>query len=114
MEIIKEFIADYGLALLYTLVTAVFGLLGMAAKSLLERWLGGKIKLDTVRAAVRAVEQVARDIHGEEKLERAKLYVTEVLNEKGIGITQLELELLIEAAVNEFNNAFAKNEPEKA
>lgn len=105
MEIINNFISEYGLAMLYTLVTAAFGLLGMAVKALLERYLGGKIKLETVRTAVRAVEQVARDIHGEDKLERAKLYVTEVLNEKGIGISPLELELLIEAAVNEFNNS---------
>lgn len=114
MEIINRFIAEYGTALLYTFVTAVFGLFGMALKTLLEKYFGGKIKLDTVRAAVRAVEQIAKDIHGEEKLERAKLYVTEILNEKGISISSLELELLIEAAVSEFNNAFAQNEPKKA
>lgn len=109
MSIINEFISEYGMTLLYTAVMAVFGFIGMAVKRIVQKYLNDKTKQEIVKAAVQAVEQIAHDIHGEEKLERAKAYIVDALQEKGIGISQLELELLIEAAVGEFNKAFKPN-----
>ncbi len=57
---------------------------------------------------VRFVEQVYKDLHGPEKLAQAMAKASEILEGYGITISESELVAMIEAAVNEFNNAFAK------
>ena len=54
------------------------------------------------------MEQLYHDLGGPEKLEKAKASAVEMLNEKGIPITDLELSMLIESAVSEFNYGFAQ------
>ena len=54
------------------------------------------------------VEQVYKDLHGDEKLNEALTAASAMLAEKGITITDLELRVLIEAALAEFNGAFEK------
>jgi hypothetical protein len=49
-------------------------------------------------------------LHGEEKLDMALGFASEMLTEQGITITELELRMLLEAAVGEFNEAFKKAE----
>lgn len=110
MNMISEFIAEYGSTILYTIVTAIFGFLGMAVKRIVEKCINGKIKTDTARKTVLMVEQMFKDLHGEEKLEKARMYIVDALQEKGISISELELRMLIEAAIAEFNGAFNKNE----
>ena len=44
-----------------------------------------------------------------EKLEQALISASEMLEDKGITVTDLELRMLIEAAVAEFNSAFHKD-----
>lgn len=109
---INEFISEYGSTILYTLVTAIFGFLGMAAKRIIEKLINDKIKTKTANEVVLAVEQMFKDLHGEEKLEKAKMFLVDALQEKGINISELELRILIEAAVKGFNGGFNKNEPE--
>lgn len=111
MNMINEFIAEYGSTILYTIVTAIFGFLGMAVKRIVEKCINGKIKTDTARKTVLMVEQMFKDLHGEEKLEKARMYIVDALQEKGISISELELRMLIEAAIAEFNGAFNKDEP---
>lgn len=47
-----------------------------------------------------------KDLHGEEKYNKVVESVSEMLLEKGITITELELKMLVEAAVGEFNKVF--------
>lgn len=108
MEFVKMFISEYGTALLYVVVTAVFGYLGVQAKALADKFLNDKTKRDVAKTVVSAVEQIYKDIHGEEKLEKALESASEMLAEKGITVTDLEMRMLIEAAVAEFNKAFEK------
>lgn len=103
MNIFNEFLAEYGFEILHTAAVILAGILGISLRRIAVRLFNDKTKTAVVKTAVKAVEQIAREIHGEEKLERAKAYAVDALNEKGVAITQLELELLIEAAVSEFN-----------
>ena len=103
-----EFINEYGMELLRAIVTAIFGYIGIAAKHLVKNYLDDKTKLAVARTAVKYVEQVFKDLHGEEKLNEAMVAASAMLAEKGITITDLELRVLIEAAVAEFNEAFNK------
>ena len=58
-------------------------------------------------AMQQAVEQVWTTIHGTDKLNKA-LETAEALLKKGIDFDADEMEVLIEAAVAEFNEAFKK------
>lgn len=106
---IAEFINTYGLDLLYAAVVAIGGFIGMALKSLATKYVNDKIKAQVAMTCVKGVEQVYKDLHGEEKLNAAFVAASEMLAEKGIAISELELKMLLEAAVAECNNAFNKN-----
>ena len=105
MEIFKEFIAEYGVTLIYTLVTAIFGYLGIAAKKLIGNYFADKEKADVARTVVKFVEQVYKDLHGEEKLMKALESASTMLAERGITYSEPEMRMLIEASVAEFNKA---------
>lgn len=106
MSIINEFITTYGATILYTILTAIAGYLGIVVKNLYEKYINDKTKQDVAKTCVKAVEQIYKDLHGEEKLQKALEAASEMLMTKNITITDIELRMLIEAAVAEFNDAF--------
>ena len=107
---IVEFINEYGTTILYTVLTALAGYIGLFVKSLYTKYVNDKTKKDVVSTCVKAVEQLYKDLHGEEKYNEVVKSASEMLSLKGIFISDLELKILIEAAVGEFNKVFAKAE----
>ena len=105
-----EFIEMYGLEILMAVLTALGGYLGLVAKKLVEKYLNDKTKREVARTVVQGIEQVYKDLHGEEKLNKALETASEMLAEKGITASELELRMLLEAAVGEFNDNFKKTE----
>lgn len=103
-----EFINQYGLQIMYMSITAIAGYLGIVMKNLFKKFINDKTKRAVAKSAVQFVEQVYTDIHGEDKLNKALEAAAEMLAEKSITITALELRVLVEAAVSEFNDAFNK------
>lgn len=81
---------------------------GQYVKKLYNRYVDNETKKDVVNTTVQYVEQVYQDIHGEEKLEKALERASKLLQEKGITISNTELETLIESAVCGFNDGFNK------
>ena len=112
MAIINEFIETYGVTILYTILTALAGYVGIAVKNLYKKYINNKTKRDVARTCVRAIERIYIDLHGPEKLNKCIEAASEMLAERGIHITDIELRMLIEAAVNEFNNGFNKDKEE--
>ena len=110
MEFITQFISEYGTTILYAILTAIAGALGMWIKQVYTEVVNTKTKERIVKICVQAVEQLYKDLHGEEKYNKVVESVVQMLEEKGITITELELKMLIEAAVGEFNEAFKKSE----
>lgn len=106
MDIFTQFINEYGTTILYTILTALAGYIGIWVKSLYTKYINDKTKQDVVKTCVSAVEQLYKDLHGEEKYNKVVESVSEMLMKKGITITDLELKMLIEAAVGEFNEVF--------
>lgn len=101
-----EFINTYGTQILGAILTFVGGYVGLYAKKLVDKYLSDKTKKAVARTVVQFVEQVYKDLHGEEKFNAALATAEEMLAEKGITVTALEMRVLIEAAVAEFNGAF--------
>lgn len=103
-----EFINEYGTQILYLILTTLAGYIGIAVKNLYTKYINDKTKQAVAKTAVQFVEQVYKDLHGDEKLNAALSAASEMLAEKGISVSDLEMRVLIEAAVAEFNNAFNK------
>ena len=101
-----EFINQFGIEIIYAIITAIAGYIGVVAKKLCTEYINDKTKTAVAKTAVQFVEQVYKDLHGDDKLNTALSVASEMLNEKGITVSDLELRVLIEAAVAEFNNAF--------
>lgn len=108
MEIIKEFISNYGSEILLTVITGFFAFLGTALKKIVEDFVKDKEKKEIIKNVVKSVEQMYKNLHGTDKLEKAMENASAMLCAKGINVTELELMTLIESAVCEFNDAFNK------
>ena len=103
-----EFINQYGLVIMYAVVTAIGGYLGLIAKQLVTEYLSDKTKKAVAKTVVLGIEQVYKDLDGPQKLDAALSAASDMLAEKGITASELELRMLIEAALAEFNEAFKK------
>lgn len=105
MNILNQYINQ----IILMLILALAAWLGAQAKNLYRKYIDNEIKQNVCRTVVRFVEQVYIDLHGPEKLSQAMEKASEILEGYGITISESELIAMIEAAVNEFNNAFKKN-----
>lgn len=105
---LNTFVETYGMEILNLIVTAIFTAIGVALKNLYTKYINDKTKKDVVNTAVKATEQIYKDLHGEEKLKKAIEGASEMLTEKGISVSELELRYLIESAVNSLNEGFKK------
>ena len=105
MNILNQYINQ----IILMLILALAAWLGAQAKNLYRKYINNEIKQNVCRTVVRFVEQVYIDLHGPEKLAQAMKKASEILAGYGITISESELITMIEAAVNEFNNAFKKN-----
>lgn len=88
--------------------TAIASWLGMQAKAIYTKYVNDKTKQDVARTCVKAAEQIYHALSGPEKLAKAEEAMVEMLNEKGIPITDLEMKMLIESVVCEFNYGFGQ------
>lgn len=105
-----EFINIYGMEIMTAILGIVFTALGYVLKNLVKKYLDDNTKLTIATICVQFVEQVYKNLHGEEKLHMALERAAELMCEKGIKFSAVEMETLIEAAVAEFNEAFYKPE----
>ena len=103
---ILEIVNTYGMEILGAILTAVAGALGLAVKNLATRYINTQIKRDIARTVVQGVEQVYKALSGPERLDKAMEAATEMLAAQGITVSELELRMLLEAAVGEFNDVF--------
>ncbi len=97
---VAEFINTYGVTILYAVLTGVFGWIGIQLKRLAEKYINTKEKQAVCKTVVAAVNQIYYDLDGPEKLQKAIESASEMLAAKGITVTELELRMLLEAAVN--------------
>lgn len=94
---------------LATILTGVFSYIGMRIKSIYEEKVDTEVKKQIVNATVQYVEQVYSKLKGEEKLKKAIETASAWLNDKGIYVSEAELTILLEAAVNGFTTEFEMN-----
>ena len=70
----------------------------------IQRLSDNEVIRNIIEHTVEYVEQVFKDIHGKDKLNEAKTKIIKILNDKGIKLTDEEIEILIESAVKQMND----------
>lgn len=108
MEQIMEVVMPAVLQLAGTIAMVVAGIIGYQVKKLYTQYVDTQTKKDVVATTVQYVEQICKDLHGQEKLDMALERASKLLAEQGINVSTTELETLIEAAVNGFNGGLDK------
>lgn len=97
-----ELIQDNLIEILATIITAVASFIGMSIKKAYTKYVDTKTKKEIVDSTVKYIEQIYKGvmISNEDKLSNAKEKALEWLNSKGLKISDTELDILIESAVN--------------
>lgn len=114
-DFVEYFFYCYGLELIGMILAAFFGCLGYAAKRIYKGYINKQsdrldveTKISIARTAAKFVEQAWKILHGPDKLRKALETAQVLLAKKGIDFDADEMEIYIEAAVAEFNEAFRK------
>ena len=100
----QEYLSEYGDMILRAIITGVIGFVGVAVRNYLKNISEDKTRRKAVKTCVLAVEQLYKDLHGEEKFRKCCELAVEYLNEKGVSITELQLRMLIESEVKQMND----------
>lgn len=95
----KEILMQVIPIVLATVGTFLIGLI----KAKYSQYVNTDTKKEIAMITVRYVEQVFTALHGKDKLEKAKSTFVDMLNEKGIKVSEDEINMLLEAAVNQMN-----------
>lgn len=104
----NEILATYSLEIIKAVVLAIFAIIGVYAAKLQTKYIDTDTKRKIAATTVAYIEQVYKDLHGDEKLARALVVSASMLSQKGIKTTEEELKVLLEAAVKEMNDKFKK------
>ena len=102
----NEILATYSLEIIKAVVLAIFAIIGVYAAKLQTKYIDTDTKRKIAATTVAYIEQVYKDLHGDEKLARALAVAASILSQKGIKTTDEELKVLIEAAVKKMNDAY--------
>lgn len=100
----KEIIMNIIPIVIATVGTFLIGLI----KAKYSQYVNTDTKKEIAMLTVRYVEQVFTALHGKDKLEKAKSTFVEMLNEKGIKVSETEINMLLEAAVHKMNEGVDK------
>lgn len=97
-----ELIQNNLMEILATVITAVASFIGVSIKKAYTKYVDTKTKKEIVDTTVKYVEQIYKNVMvtNEDKLNKAKEKALEWLNSKGLKISNTELDILIESAVN--------------
>ena len=104
----EYFVYCYGTQILTAILCAIFGCLGYALKRLATKYVNDDTKRTVAKVAVQFVEQVWTTLHGADKLAKALETAAALLKKKGIDFDAEGMQVLIEAVVAEFNEAFRR------
>lgn len=109
-ELFQQLFETYLIPAVVAAVGALFSWIGVQLKKLYQEHIDTKMKEDVVKSTVQYVQQVYKDLKGEEKLEKAVKTASDWLTSKGLEVSEAELRVLIESAVYSMKNGFVTGE----
>ena len=96
----------YIVSALATILTAVGAWLGKKVGDYFDSKKHSEVIQDIVEKTVKYVEQVGKSLGSEEKFALAKEKAIQWANTQGLSVSEVELEILIEAFVNSFDKGY--------
>lgn len=85
-------------------LSAILGYVGLRIKTIIEINVENKTKKEVIEATIRYVEQTGIDLTAGQKKKRIETKALEWLDEQGIKISEIELDILIESSIHALNN----------
>ena len=103
-------ISPYLWQILSVVLTAVASYIGLKLKTLYESKINTETKEKIVKSVVEMVEQLSKKYNwtSEEKYNKAKETIISMINQTGLKISDLEIDVLIEATCNSFKKEIEK------
>lgn len=92
-----------------SVVTVIAGVIATKIKAKYEQKVNDETTQKVISEVVQFVQQVYKDLDGAEKLQKAIEQASIILQEKGIKVTEAEINMLIESAVFGMKQAIASN-----
>ncbi len=105
MKYFISFINEYGLSLIHSIMAIIVSYITVQVKKILEKHTNDKTKKEVVSMVCQAINQLYPNECGQNKLNLAITNAKEILAEKGINISDLELRMYIESTVCNIKNS---------
>ncbi len=102
MKYLSEFISTYGLTLVHTIIGLLISGISFEVKRIYQKHMVDKTKKEVIKMVCGAINQLYPDESNENKLNLAITNAREILAEKGITISDLELRMYIEYTIHYF------------
>ena len=99
----KELLSQFGAEAIKLVLAIIIGYVSIVVKNLYKKYVNTEIKKSVVKTCVRGIEQIYTDLHGEEKFNMCVSKISQILSDKGIPVSDVELSMLIESAVKKMN-----------
>lgn len=103
-NILMEFTKDYGIEIIHSIVMGVFSYIALDIKKEYKKHMQDKTKREVVDKVCNYVNEVYPNSTGLDKLSIAITSTKEILKEKGITISDLELKVLLHNSIHIKNN----------
>ena len=107
MKYIIEFIREYGLSLLHSIFLLIISYISLELKRIYKKHTNDLTKEKVINMVYHAIYQMYPNLTKEEKLNKIIINSQQILKEKGIIISNLELKIYIE-----YNNHLNLNKKE--
>ena len=104
MNILIDFTKEYGLDIVHTIVMGIFSYIAWDIKKVHKKNVQDKTKKEVVKMVCNYVNEIYPNSSISEKLNEASSGTMEILKEKGIVISDLELKVLLHNSIYEMNN----------
>ena len=104
MKYFNEFMNQYGIATIHTIVGLIISYVSFEIKKIYKKYTTDKTKKEVIKMVCWAINQLYPQESGTDKLNMAISNAKEILSEKGITISDLELRMYIEYSLHYFKN----------
>ena len=104
MKYIISFFNQYSLSLIHSITAITISYISIKFKNILLKHSNNKIKNEVITMVCRAINQLYPNESGTNKLNLAINNIQEILKEKNITVSNLELRMYIEGNVSLINN----------
>lgn len=97
MKFISEFISQYGFAIIHSVFLSIVSYVSFSIKKILKKHVDDKTKKEIIVTVCVAINKLYPNLNNDEKFNKIIFNCEQILKEKGIIISDLELRMYIVA-----------------